>query len=284
MATLDLVFDGKTFPVPKPSVIELLKQHQELFEGKTYAVRSSVPLADFEAFADSLKTQKKIPVTKENAVSLWLLATEFGLSEVAAECATFSVPVDQFASLLQRVSELERKPSSSVSNQPSRFAEKIEWLDEGLEGLRLAFETLRRSIEGGPNSLKSGLEQQQATSKPSASPKPNQAPGSVELPLKEAKSLDGVISYLTKKHGGNVQEKGIVTITSQSVYDPHYALTNVADLTSGVNPLRTKKPDFQFALSLTRISAQRRSQTSGFAGISATCASARLTTQSRLGF
>jgi hypothetical protein len=39
----------------------------------------------------------------------------------------------------------------------------------------------------------------------------------VEFPLKEAKSLEGIISYLTRKHGGNVHDKGIVTITSKSV-------------------------------------------------------------------
>jgi hypothetical protein len=54
----------------------------------------------------------------------------------------------------------------------------------------------------------------------------------VKIPMKAPKSLDGIISYLTKKHGGNVQEKGIVTITSKSVCDPEYAVNNVADLTS----------------------------------------------------
>jgi hypothetical protein len=37
--------------------------------------------------------------------------------------------------------------------------------------------------------------------------------------MKVAESLEGIISYLTKKHGGNVHEKGIVTIASKSVYD-----------------------------------------------------------------
>jgi hypothetical protein len=51
---------------------------------------------------------------------------------------------------------------------------------------------------------------------------------------KEANSLPGIISYLTKKHGGNVQEKGIVTITSKSVSDQFFrGVENVADLTSG---------------------------------------------------
>jgi hypothetical protein len=61
-----------------------------------------------------------------------------------------------------------------------------------------------------------------------------QVPHEVEFPLKEFKSFEGIISYLTVKHGGNVQDKGIVTITAKSVYsdDPRYALVNIADLTS----------------------------------------------------
>jgi hypothetical protein len=54
------------------------------------------------------------------------------------------------------------------------------------------------------------------------------------FPLKEANSLDGIISYLTRKYEGNVHDKGIVTITSKSVWsnDPKLAVRNVADLTS----------------------------------------------------
>jgi hypothetical protein len=50
--------------------------------------------------------------------------------------------------------------------------------------------------------------------------------------MKEAKSKDGILSYLTKKHGGNVCQKFIVTITSKSTYDlPQCARgTNLADL------------------------------------------------------
>jgi hypothetical protein len=56
----------------------------------------------------------------------------------------------------------------------------------------------------------------------------------VDILLKEWKSLDWVISYLTKKQRGNVQEKGLVIITSNSVSDdPYCAVNNVADLTSG---------------------------------------------------
>jgi hypothetical protein len=62
---------------------------------------------------------------------------------------------------------------------------------------------------------------------------PSKSLKEAEFPLKKAKSVEGVISYLTRKHGGNVHEKGIVTLTSKSVLnDPRYAVQNVADLTS----------------------------------------------------
>jgi archaellum component FlaC len=56
----------------------------------------------------------------------------------------------------------------------------------------------------------------------------------IEFPLKEDKSFDGIISYLTRKHGGNVHDKGIVTVTSKSTWDDDslWAPRNAADLTS----------------------------------------------------
>jgi hypothetical protein len=99
VATVGLVFAGQALPVPKASVTVLLKRHQELLDGKVYAVQSSVPLSDFEVFALSLKTRQKLSVTQGNSVSLWLLVQEFFISEVAGERATLSVSMDQFASL-----------------------------------------------------------------------------------------------------------------------------------------------------------------------------------------
>jgi hypothetical protein len=111
----------------------------------------------------------------------------------------------------------------------------------------LGFEKLQTSLEGGLKQLKSDLDQLQPKSKPSPSREPAKRQSKVEIPMEEAKSLDGIIAYLTKKHRGNVQEKGIVTMTSKSVSssddDPFYpmlavsdgrdcALKNVPDLTS----------------------------------------------------
>jgi hypothetical protein len=48
-------------------------------------------------------------------------------------------------------------------------------------------------------------------------------------------SMEGVISYLTRIHGGNVHDKGVVQISSKSVVfgaDSEYGPRNLADLTS----------------------------------------------------
>jgi hypothetical protein len=250
MASLDLVFDGKSFPVPKKLVFELFEHHRELFEATSYAVRSSVSLPVFEAFVDSLKTQTKPSVRQRNAASLSLLANEFFLSELAAECAPFSVSVDQFSSLSERVSALERQISS---NQPSQIEEKLQTHENGLEALRLVLEKLKTSLQAHLTQLKCDVGQLQAGSTPSPPSKRDKSPRQVEIPLKpaariesswpwekqnavqqenRARLLAGVISYLTKKHSGNVHEKGIVTITSKSVSSnhPRDALKNVADL------------------------------------------------------
>jgi hypothetical protein len=61
----------------------------------------------------------------------------------------------------------------------------------------------------------------------------------VEIPLETDQSLDGIIAYLTKKHGGNVHERKIVTITSSPEYvdfyedeHPDFSPHNAADLTN----------------------------------------------------
>jgi hypothetical protein len=41
----------------------------------------------------------------------------------------------------------------------------------------------------------------------------------LRIEMKQDKSLEGIISYLTRKHGGNVHEQGIVEMTSKSCDD-----------------------------------------------------------------
>jgi hypothetical protein len=59
--------------------------------------------------------------------------------------------------------------------------------------------------------------------------------GRLEIPLSGNDAFDGIISYLTEIHGGNVHEKGVVNITSRSVFDdnPDCAPKYVVDMTEG---------------------------------------------------
>jgi hypothetical protein len=56
----------------------------------------------------------------------------------------------------------------------------------------------------------------------------------MECPLTKSKPLKGIISYLTRKHGGNIHDKGVVTITSKSVFSDNAedSVRNVADVPS----------------------------------------------------
>jgi hypothetical protein len=178
-----------------------------------------------------LKTQTKISVTQGNAVSLWFLAKEFSLSDLNAECATFAVSVDQYSVLSERVSELERH-ISSFSNSRHQIDDEIQSQKASLHTLRLAFEELQTSLPGELSQLKS-ISEQPPTSTRSASLKPAKSQGRVEIWLRAPRVVDGIISHLTRKHGGNVHEKGIVNITSKSTRtDTRCPWRSIADFTS----------------------------------------------------
>jgi hypothetical protein len=68
---------------------------------------------------------------------------------------------------------------------------------------------------------------------PQSQVSPSKTLKEVECPLREDESLDGIISYLTRKHSGNVHGEDIATLTSRSLLsqDSNNALENVADLT-----------------------------------------------------
>jgi hypothetical protein len=259
---LELRFHGKAYAVPKKSVVDLLDQ-QNLFAATSYAVESSVPVEIFEAFVPSLQTQGKVSVTKENAASMSFLAKEFCLSDHLSECRAFSF--DIVLSLAERVSVLERQTQQSGSGE---VEDRLETQEEGLESLRSRFEKLEGKLSktevliGGNESrpvksllsLREGIERLIGEASETSSgiakaatppPTPTRSLSKAEFPMKAPKSLEGIISYLTKQHGGNVHEKGIVTIASKSVCSDHpmHALKNVADLTCDTRFWSGNEPD-----------------------------------------
>jgi uncharacterized coiled-coil protein SlyX len=175
--------------------------------------------------------------------------------------ANCSIP-ELIAALSERISKLESQISSQPLGIIVDLKESIANQDRQLQSLRSrlsGLDTNLRKVGTDLNELKRGLPAPVSTpmdppisssptphpippvrvSTPTPVPLPPVSPSKslkgVEFPLKEAKSLEGIISYLTRKHGGNVHDKRIVTITSKSVYQdkPGYAARNVSDLTSG---------------------------------------------------
>jgi hypothetical protein len=157
--------------------------------------------------------------------------------------------------LISALSKRIYKVESQISSQPLAIIvdlkESIANHDRQLQNLRSrlsGLDTNLRKVGTDLNELKLGFPAPVSTpmnpltpippvlvSNPTPVPpvSPQKSHNEVKFPLKEAKPLDGVISYLTRKLGGNVHDKGIVTITSKSVLDdPKYAARNVVDLTS----------------------------------------------------
>jgi hypothetical protein len=63
----------------------------------------------------------------------------------------------------------------------------------------------------------------------------------VEFPLEGANLFKGIISYHTRKHEGNVHDKGIVAIASKSISSGY--VEDVADLSSDSYFMSSNEPD-----------------------------------------
>jgi hypothetical protein len=87
----NLDFRGTKFTVPKRSLFDLFEHQRDLFDATSYVVQSSVPVEVFELFVKALETGEKVPVTKENAGSISLLAKEFWLEDLLSECSALQM-------------------------------------------------------------------------------------------------------------------------------------------------------------------------------------------------
>jgi uncharacterized coiled-coil protein SlyX len=231
----NLDFHGTTFRVPKPSLFHLFEHKRDLFDATSYEVQSSVPLGIFQVFAEALKTGTQVPVTKETADAISLLAKEFWLEDLLSECSAIQMASkpDIIASLSERISKLEHQMSSQPSAIIAELRGSIADHDLRLQSVDYRVSVIERKLTTAYTVFKSGSPAPISSPAPVAPVSPPIHRNDVEFLLKEAEPLEGIISYLTRKHGGNVHGKGIVTITSKSVNDnPRYATRNVADLTS----------------------------------------------------
>jgi uncharacterized coiled-coil protein SlyX len=178
------------------------------------------------------------------------ILTVFHRNDRLYQMMNCSIP-ELVAALSERISKLESQISSQPLGIIVDLKESIANHDRQLQGLRSrlsGLDTNLRKVGTDLNELKPGFPAPVSTptspplsSSPTPRPirplrvsppvSPSKSLTETEFPLKEAKLLDGIISYLTRKHGGNVHDKGIVTIASKSV-SGQYAVRNVAELTS----------------------------------------------------
>jgi uncharacterized coiled-coil protein SlyX len=178
-----------------------------------------------------------------------------------------SIP-ELIAALSERISKLESQISSQPLGIIVDLKESIANQDRQLQSLRSrlsGLDTNLRKVGTDVNELKRSLSAPVSTRPVSPSPTPTPRPippvrvsaptpvqpvsptksaKGVEFPLKEAKSLEGIISYLTRKHSGNVHDKGIVTITAKSVmsHKIEHAVRNAAGLTSDSDFMSKNEP------------------------------------------
>jgi hypothetical protein len=83
----ELSFHGTNFIIQKGKIINLFENHPDLITSSCYNVQSNVPIEIFEIFVKTLETGTKVSVTNGNVDSLILLAEEFCLQELIAECS-----------------------------------------------------------------------------------------------------------------------------------------------------------------------------------------------------
>jgi hypothetical protein len=243
----NLDFRGTSFTVPKLSLFNLFEHHRDLFDATSYEVQSSVPVGVFEIFVAALETGTKVVVTKENAGAISLLATEFWLADLLSECSALQAASNPelIATLSQRISKLEHEMSSqplaiiaglkeSTLNH-DRQLKSLDYRISRLEPKLAMAQTDVRPRHGHPTKPQTDLtELESGWPAPVLTVSDSKLLKEVDFPLTAAESVNGLIAYLTRKHGGNVHDKGMVIITSKSVYSeaPGHAVRNVAALTS----------------------------------------------------
>jgi hypothetical protein len=244
---LNLDFHGRKFPVPKGNLIDLFEHHTELVAKASYEVQSSVPVEIFEIFVKALETGAKVSITKENADAIAVLAKEFWLEDLLSECSVFQTTCapELITALSERIYNLEHQLSSPPVRILAELKESIANHERQLESLDCRISALETNLRTDLKELKSDVRRRDRLSTFDSESKsglpapvrpvsPAKSLREVEFPLRAAKSVEGIIAYLTHKHGGNVHDKGIVTLTSKSVLnnDSDVALRNAADLTS----------------------------------------------------
>jgi hypothetical protein len=236
--------------------------HPELYDNPFYDLASEVDADDCQILIDFLRTQEGPLVTAENVRALQALAEEFAVPGLIDVCSRFEEAQvnenvtgqvlaleDSVSQQSEAIESLERdfprafveflaKPLARVSGEVRDLRREF---DDRLGTLRSTCESSRAELEASIGNLRSEIQQVADDLKLCTDEALQSIRGSIrgvrdvveicygnglkkfEFPMKTDRSFDGIIAHLTKKHGGNVHEKGIVTITSRSIREDNAA-------------------------------------------------------------
>jgi hypothetical protein len=248
MSILTLASGAAEFPVSTEILAKSTRFfdfHPDLCNGGRYHVLSQISAANLKHFTSSLSNPSAITLTPQNVADLSSFADEFGIRTWKNRCNSFiccdtpSFTLDfhidsckadfqteisavrtiasanrEAIECLERHLLLVTSHYRSLTAHCANQAVKLDEITHEIDNLKQSFTSLSSEVHTNVHSLHNIV-----------------ALNKIQCPLIEPKSLDGIISYLTDKYGGNVHEKGIVTITSKSLISDHrFALKNVADM------------------------------------------------------
>jgi hypothetical protein len=241
-----LVLDGKSFPIAKQKLINFFELHPTVFDESSYQVRSRVSVEHFGEFVKYLESKQLPTVTAANADYFHLLSEEFGIFELSSlsdeflpDLQTVDSPLMSAVARLaaQSLSQatafesfrrdfplcLSNSLFSRVDQVESEIAQFCSDIDNRLRLCSSNCEELGCTIPREVSNLESRFSRDLSSLKSSC----DQFQRDIDeltiiprlFPLRPEEPLNGIICELTRKHGGNVHDKGIVLITSKSVSD-----------------------------------------------------------------
>jgi hypothetical protein len=174
MANIDLLFQGRSFPIPRKSIPEFLTRRSDLSTAPSYIVQSPVPARIFQEFVDSLRAGTQTRLSHANAVFILLLANEFSFADLRSDCAAFALQAtSELSNRLTRLEEqliVHERQLESLTARLNRSEMPISRLQcqtdaherqiEGLLSKLPALETRQAQTENGLQQLKSSTRAQ----------------------------------------------------------------------------------------------------------------------------
>jgi hypothetical protein len=174
----------------------------------------SVKQSDCESLRQSL--------TSQSDFNSFRAATQAELASLKQEAAT-KTELNSLRTAAARKSQLDGLGSTFVSKAELNSM-KSDWAaksDLDLVKRELATKTELSAMRNVLDSLVADVD------------RVKRSIGQWSFRMNENGSLDGIIASLTRRFGGNVHDRGIVTISASSLLGPEYSAQNAADLNCG---------------------------------------------------